>query len=221
MITFDTPDGKTGQAFFLEAKDRSGQYLFVFHEWWGLNDHIKKEAENWFYEFAGTVNVVAPDLYDGAVANTAEGASELRSSMKTKRATAIVEGALNMAKPNSAIATIGWCFGGGWSLQTAIMAGENAKACVIYYGRPEKDVGRLKLLKASVLGIFAKQDPWITPEVVNNFKANMVLADNALEVRMYDAGHAFANPSNPDYDEEATKDAHQLAVAFIKNNFHG
>ena len=34
------------------------------------------------------------------------------------------------------IATLGWCFGGGWSLKTAIQAKDKASACVIYYGSP-------------------------------------------------------------------------------------
>lgn len=218
MITFGTPDGKKGNAYFLEAKVRADEYLFVIHEWWGLNDYIKKESEKWYNEFDGIVNVVAIDLYDGKVATTRGEASKYMGKVKTDRAQAIIEGALDMAGPNGEIATIGWCFGGGWSLQTALLAGDNARACVMYYGMPEKDVNKLKNLDAPVLGVFASQDDWISPKVVDHFKTDMAKAGKKLRVESYNAAHAFANPSNPDYNKKAAEDAHEKAVAFIKSN---
>lgn len=219
MITYSTT-GEDANAYMLEAKVQSDSYLYIIHEWWGLNDHIKKEAEKLYDDFGGLVNVIALDIYDGKVAETREKASEYMSSVKTERAQAIINGALDMASTGSEIATIGWCFGGGWSLQAALMAsdrfGEALKACVMYYGMPEKDVNRLKDLEGPVLGIFASQDEWITPQVVDNFKANMAEANKTLTVKMYDAQHAFANPSNPQYDKEAAKDAYDLAFDFLQ-----
>lgn len=219
MITYETT-GAEANAYMLEAKVQSDSYLYVIHEWWGLNDYIKKEAEKMYDDFGGLVNIIALDLYDGKVADTREQASEYMSAVNADRAEAIINGALDMASTGSEIATIGWCFGGGWSLQTALMAsdrfGEALKACVMYYGMPEKDVSRLKDLEGPVLGIFAKQDEWITPEVVDNFKANMAEADKTLIVKMYDAKHAFANPSNPQYDKESAKDAYEFAFNFLQ-----
>ena len=43
MITFKTPDGKEANAYLIMAKKKTDNWIFVFQEWWGLNDHIKRE----------------------------------------------------------------------------------------------------------------------------------------------------------------------------------
>lgn len=215
-ITFPTPDGKTARAFAYMTQKRSNKYLLVIHEWWGLNDHIKRQAERYYKELG--VNVVALDLYDGKVASTREEAQQYTQGLDEERAKAIIQGALNMTGKEAKIGTLGWCFGGGWSLQAAILAGEQAEACVIYYGMPEQDVQKLRKLDCDVLRIFAKQDGRITPQVVEAFKENMEKADKELEVRMYDAQHAFANPSNPSYDKVAAENAHRLILNFLKDH---
>src|SRR5688572_5156051 len=45
MITFKTPDGQEAKGYLIEAKNKTDNWLFVFQEWWGLNDHIKRESE--------------------------------------------------------------------------------------------------------------------------------------------------------------------------------
>ncbi|WP_439879972.1 dienelactone hydrolase family protein [Pontibacter sp. MBLB2868] len=217
MVSYKTPDGKTASAYVIKAKEETDNYLFVIHEWWGLNDYIKKEAQRLAQEL-GNVNVIALDLYDGKVATTQEQAGQYMQAVSEDRAKAIINGALEYAGENADIATIGWCFGGGWSLQTAIMAGDRAEAAVMYYGMPEQNVERLKTLHAPVLGIFASQDKWITPKVVDEFKENMKQAGKKLTVKMYDADHAFANPSNPKYKAEFAEEAHKMAVNFIKEH---
>lgn len=219
MITFKTSDGKDASAFEIKAKGPSEHYLFVFHEWWGLNDHIKKEAEKLHGDLEN-VNVLALDLYDGNVASTREKAQEYMQKVTDSRARAIIKGALNYVPQNTRVATIGWCFGGGWSLQAAIISGANAVGCVMYYGMPEDDEERLKKLNTDVLAIFAQEDEWITPEVVEEFKANMEDAGEELEVEMFDAGHAFANPSNPHYKEDAAEKAYDITLKYLKGKFN-
>lgn len=216
-IQFDTPDGKKGSAYALMADEPSEEYLLVFHEWWGLNDHIREEAEKYFDEL-DTVNVLALDLYDGEVATTRERAGELTKSVKEDRARAIIQGALNQAGPDARIGTIGWCFGGGWSLKASIQAGDRGEACVMYYGMPVKKKEALAPLEAPVLAIFARQDEWITPEVAQAFEDLAVEADKTVQVQSYDADHAFANPSSPRYDQQAARTANEAAMAFLKAN---
>ena len=45
MITFKTKDGKTANGYFVKSEKPTNKYIFVFHEWWGLNDYIKKESD--------------------------------------------------------------------------------------------------------------------------------------------------------------------------------
>jgi len=214
-ITYPTTDGKTANAFEFKAKKPTSNWLLVVHEWWGLNDFVKHESEK-LYNDIGDVNVLDLDLYDGKVATTREDAGKLMQTVTDTRAQAIINGALAYVGPKARIATIGWCFGGGWSLQTSLLAGKQDVACVMYYGMPEKDVSRLKTLNGDVLGNFANKDGFITPKVVTQFAADMTSAGKKLELHQYDADHGFANPSNPIYNSEATKDAYAHALAFLK-----
>lgn len=218
MVSFDTPDGSKGSAFVVPAYMKTDKYLFVFHEWWGLNDHIKKEAEK-LAEDLGDVNVMALDLYDGKLATNAEDAGKLMQSVKQERAEAIIRGAISYIRLNAVIQTVGWCFGGGWSMQAAMIAGEKSKGCIIYYGMPEKDETKLKKFNVPVLGIFASRDGWINKEVVDGFEKQMKSLNKKLDLHWYDADHAFANPSNPKYDQAAAADARKKSIAFIKKNF--
>jgi len=214
MIEFNTPDGQQAGAFYLKPEIESNKYLIVIHEWWGLNDHIKREAEKLFNDL-NDVHVIALDMYDGKVASNREDAQEYMSAMSRERGQNIVRGALAFAGEGARIGTIGWCFGGGWSLESALLAGQQAEACIMYYGMPENDVERLKNLSAPVLGIFGSEDQWINPEVVQTFSENMTRANGDLTVEMYEANHAFANPSNPEFDATATSDAYAKTVAFL------
>ena len=139
--------------------------------------------------------------------------------MKTDRAEAIIKGAIAHAGPKAQIGSIGWCFGGGWSLQTALLAGPQAEACVLYYGMPEKDVAKLKTLHTDVLGIFAEQDKWINPEVVGEFVKNMGEAEHKVTIKSYPADHAFANPSNPKFSQPYAADAHAAALTYLQKKF--
>ena len=214
-ITYKTPDGKESTAYMLKAKKSTNNYLLVVHEWWGLNDFVKRESEK-IYNDVGDVNVIDVDLYDGKVATTPQDAGKLMQGVNEDRAKAIINGAISYAGANAHIATIGWCFGGGWSLQTSLLAGKKLVACVMYYGMPEQDVARLKTLNADVLGNFANKDQWINTKVVAKFASDMKLAGKKLYLHQYDADHGFANPSNPAYNSDATKDAYNNTITFLK-----
>ncbi|GAB2696684.1 dienelactone hydrolase family protein [Mucilaginibacter koreensis] len=214
-ITYKTPDGGTANAYLLKAKKPTQNYLLVIHEWYGLNDFIKHEAEK-VYNDLGNVNVIALDLYDGKIADNRQDAGKYMQAVKEDRAQAIIKGALTYAGSKARIATLGWCFGGGWSLQSALLAGKQAVACVMYYGMPEQDVNKLKTLHSDVLGNFANKDQFINTKVVAQFKENMQKAGKTLYLHQYDADHGFANPSNPIYNSEATKEAYGYTIAYLK-----
>jgi carboxymethylenebutenolidase len=214
-ITYKTPDGKEANGYELKAKKPTNNYLFVIHEYWGLNDFVKAESEK-LYNDLGDVNIIDLDLYDGKIATTREDAGKFMQAVKEDRAQAIIKGALAYAGPKAHIATLGWCFGGGWSLQTALLAGKQLAGCVMYYGMPEQDVNKLKTLNADVLGNFANKDQWINTKVVAKFADDMKAAGKKLYLHQYDADHAFANPSNPAYNSPATKDAYTNTLSFLK-----
>lgn len=218
MISFPTPDGKNGTAYFVTASTKSNNYLVVFHEWWGLNEFIKRQSDL-YADSLKNVNVIAVDLYEGQVATDADAATKLMQGVDEKRAVDIVKGALMYAGKNSKIATIGWCFGGGWSMQGALIAGNQLKGCVMYYGMPETDLNKLKTLNSDVLFIWAKKDQWINQKVKDDFVKNMQTAGKKLTVKEYDDDHAFANPSNPHYNKESTADAQKISLNYLRSAF--
>jgi carboxymethylenebutenolidase len=216
MDSVPVKGGMAARFYRIPASTSSSVYIFVFHEWWGLNDHIKKEAEKIAASLGHKANVLAIDLYDGKIATTRDDAAAAMGAVKEDRARAIVKAIVASCGAKATIGTVGWCFGGGWSLQSSLMAGTHASACVIYYGMPEKNVATLKTLHAPVLGIYGSQDQWITPALVKQFEADMHAASKDIEVKMYDADHAFANPSNPKHHAAYTTDAYDRTIAFFK-----
>ncbi len=215
MIKLKCADGVEANAYYIEAKVKSNNWIFVFQEWWGVNDHIKREAEN-FYNDLGNVNVIALDMYDGKLATDPQNAGKFMGEFKQARGNEIVKSAIAFAGPSAKIGTIGWCFGGGQSMQAALTAGTQAAACIIYYGQPEDNLDRLKTLNCDVLDIWPTQDKWISKELTEKFQKNMAEAGKKLTVKSYDADHAFANPSNPKYNKEFGADAYKHSLEFFK-----
>ena len=215
MMSFDAADGKQANAYFIAAKKKSNKYLIVIQEWWGLNENIKMEADK-YYTDLGDVNVIAVDMYDGKVAATTDSAMKLMRGADMGRMTAIMQGAIKYAGSKASIYSVGWCFGGMWSLQTAILAGPQAKGSVMYYGRPESNMEKLKSIQCDIIGFFGNLDQSPSPTMVNDFEKNMKEAGKNLSVNRYQAGHGFANPSNPSYNAAAKEDAYAKAIAFLK-----
>jgi carboxymethylenebutenolidase len=211
-VSFKAADA---MGYEIKSKTKSNKWVFVIQEWWGLNDYIKRESETLSKEL-DNVNVIALDLYDGKVASTPDSAMKLVQAAKTERLENIIKGALAYAGKDAKIYTIGWCFGGMWSLQTTLLAGKQASGCVMYYGRPETNMDKLKTLNCDVIGFFGNQDRSPSPEMVTKFEADMQTAGKKITAYKYEANHGFANPSNPSFNKSATEDAHLKAVAFLK-----
>lgn len=216
MVKFKTPDGKMAHGFLLKAKKPSDKWLFVYQEWWGLNDYIKMQAET-YYNDLSDVNVLALDMYDGKVATKQEDAAKYMQGADQTRLQNITKGALMYAGSKAKVASVGWCFGGMLSLQSAILSGKQAVGCVMYYGFPIQDVDKLKMLDTDVLAFFGTKDGFIKQESVKEFEGNMQKAGEKITVKMYDADHAFANPSNPNFDKAATEDAYKRSLTYLKS----
>ena len=214
MITFSFPSGPNGSAYFVASAKHPKKVILMFHEYWGLNDYIKTEADNLSKEL--DVSVCAIDLYDGKVGTTREEAQKYMQGLTQERGNALIDAAISYFGNDTHFGTIGWCMGGSWSQQAALRGGKQVDACVIYYGMPETNPEKLKELHAHVQGFFGNKDKWITPKVVEDYTAAMKSAGKRLSVHAYDADHGFANPSNPHHDKAATDDAHKYMVDFLK-----
>jgi carboxymethylenebutenolidase len=196
--------------------------VVVIQEWWGLNDHIR----HWTDRLAADgYAALAVDLYGGKVATTPEKAMEMMKAVDDAKAREILTAAHRFLAEDPRVkagkrGVIGWCFGGGWSLQHALMQ-RDLDAAVIYYGRLETDPTALAAIAAPVLGVFGNEDKGIPPEAVDEFAAAMKAAGRSLELRRYDAPHAFANPSSAHYDAKAAEDAWGHVRAFFAAHLRG
>jgi carboxymethylenebutenolidase len=190
--------------------------IVVIHEWWGLNANIEHWADR--LARAGWA-ALAVDLYEGKVATTPQDAMATMKATSDDKAKATIAAGIELLAKDPRIAAtkrvvIGWCFGGGWSLQTAL-AHPELDGAIIYYGQLETDAAKLGVIKGRVLGVFGTQDKGIPQEEVGKFESGLKQAGVRAEILRYDAKHAFANPSNPDYDEKNAADAWSHVMAFL------
>ncbi|EAW38476.1 dienelactone hydrolase family protein [Lyngbya sp. PCC 8106] len=196
--------------------------LIVIHEWWGLNDNIKMMTER----LAGEGYVaLAVDFYKGKVGDTPEQARELVTVARNneqqlknniRQAYQYLEQEQNVPK----IGSIGWCFGGSWSLNTALLFPQELDATVIYYGGGiETNPNQLKVLEMPILGIFGELDDNPSVETVRQFETALKNLGKSPEIYIYEnADHAFANPSGTRYNAQAAEDAWKKTITFLNQH---
>ncbi|HEY3378412.1 MAG TPA: dienelactone hydrolase family protein [Armatimonadota bacterium] len=191
--------------------------IVMIHEWWGLNSNIKAEADK--YGHAG-YNVLAVDLF-GKVATTADEATKLVQGLDQQAATAQLLAAADYLRTrrdsNGRVGSLGWCFGGGQSLNLALHD-PKLNAAVIYYGQPVTDPQQLAKIKAPMLGHFGETDQSIPLARVTAFNQALTAAGVRHTIYTYPgAGHAFANPTNTSaYQRDAAVKANKRTEAFLK-----
>lgn len=208
----------SGKGFFAEP-EKPGEYpgVVMIHEWWGLNDYIKTTAA---LLASQGYRVLAVDLYGGKVATTPVEAQEYRSGLTREESDANLKAAVEYLKKQGAtkVASLGWCFGGGKSLELAL-SGTPLDATVIYYGNVAVDKEELEKIDWPVLGIFGAKDLNIPVESVYAFEDALKALGKTNSINIYpNVGHAFANPSGQNYAPEETKDAWEKTLRFLDEN---
>ena len=207
----------------LYTPDGKGPFpgIIVIHEWWGLNDWVKEQAS----KLAGEgYAALAVDLYRGKVATTPDEAHEIMRGVPEDRAKRDLDAAFKYLQSQSnvkkkKIGAIGWCMGGGYALDVALMEPDLA-ADVINYGHLATDPESLKKINAPILGFFGAQDRGIPVDDVKKFQATLEKMGKKVEIVIYpDAGHAFENPNNKDgYRPKDAADAWSKTVTFLATN---
>jgi carboxymethylenebutenolidase len=166
--------------------------VVLIHEWTGLNDYMRGNAR----QFAKLGYVaLAVDLYQGQVATNRDEAGRLAGWVREnrevalenlKQAVAYLKGRSTNVDPQR-LASVGWCFGGGWSYQMA-----------------KNDLG-------------VKANRSIKVDDVRAFQANLKTLNGDHEIYIYpNAGHGFAKPGRKRYRKEAAEDAWKRTTAFLK-----
>lgn len=195
--------------------------IIMIHEWWGLNDNIRSMADR----LAGEGYIVlAVDLFSGEVAPSANGARELMLRVvenqesayeNIRQAYAFVDSIAGAPR----VGSLGWCFGGGWSLNTALLFPNELDAAVIYYGQVTNDEDQLRPLNVPILGLFGARDTGIKVESVQAFETALENLRKTYDIHIYpNAEHAFANPTGKAYNENVADDAWQRTLQFLEAN---
>ena len=203
--------------YFREPETTPAGAVLLIHEWWGLNDQIRGVVP--MFAAAGYLSL-AVDLYGGQVAKSPDKAraltSDVHPDIATETLVAWVDWLRKHPKSNGKVGTVGWCFGGGWSLNASIAT--PVDATVIYYGRCAKNADEVKSLKGPVMGHFATRDQFIDDEMVDGFEASMDAAGKAYSTFWYDADHGFANPTTARHDAEDARLAWSRTLDFFKRH---
>ena len=193
--------------------------IIMIHEWWGLNDNIRAMADR----LAGEGYIVfAVDLYHGKVASSPGEARVLMAEVIEDPVPAEdnIRDAydfVNSTAKAPRIGSLGWCFGGGWSLNTARLYPEELDATVIYYGQVTDDEEVLRPINAPILGLFGAEDTGIKVATAVAFGEALELLRKNYEVHIYPGvGHAFANPTGSNYDAAAAEDAWRKTLEFLE-----
>ena len=218
-VAYDKGNDRVKGYLAKPADKKARPALILIHEWWGLNDNIRENARQ-FAELGYVA--LAVDLYNGEFATNRDGARKLAGGVRKdpqaafanlRQAVSYLTGLKGEVDP-ARIASVGWCFGGGWSYQMA-KNDLGVKASVIYYGRfnPKDDLSRMR---ATILGHFGEKDRGIKVDNVREFQAKLKTLKGDHTVFIYpNAGHAFANADSRNYDKEAAETAWKRTVEFF------
>jgi carboxymethylenebutenolidase len=198
-----------------------GPGIIVLQEWWGLVPHIKDVADRFAAE--GFV-ALAPDLYHGESATSPDQAGKLMMALNVAETEKDLRGAIHYllahdAVTSNKVGTVGFCMGGMLSLYAAT-TNPQVGACVVFYGGHPAFKPELENLNGPMLGLYAGQDSFVTPESVRDLEKRLKELGKDADIVIYDdAQHAFFNDTRPEvYNEEVARDAWKRTVEFFRDN---
>jgi carboxymethylenebutenolidase len=196
--------------------------LVMIQEWWGIEPHVvdlaHKLAEQGFI-------VAVPDLYHGKVATEPNDAERMMMMVTSNvnRAVQEIIGALNtlrempMVEPKK-LGLIGFCMGGFLAMTVASRYPELGAVVAFYAAGFDPTPEEVQALNVPVLAIYGNQDPWAPMELIEKVERVYKEAGKDVTVKVYNAGHAFINPTHGDFKEEAAAQAWPLAIQFLKDH---
>ena len=147
-------------------------------------------------------SVLALDLYNGQVATDPEAARDLMRSVMDNPGSAqenITQAANFLKTDYSApkLGSIGWCFGGNWSLRTGLLLSSDLDAMAIYYGQLILAPEALDGLDMPIIGFFGEDDSSIPVEDVQNFESTLDSMGKTADINLYPASPCFCQPFWP------------------------
>lgn len=218
MVSFSS-NGGTAEGYLATPASAKGPGVIVMQEWWGLNDNIKGIADRFAAE--GYL-ALAPDLYHGKITKEPDEAGKMMMAMKMDEAAKDMAGAYDYLKKHAActgkVGSVGFCLGGGLSLYVSTL--RPVDATVIYYGALPGVQPDLSKMAAPVLGHYAQNDGWASPEAAAALEKQLRDLGKSVEFHQY-AGteHGFFNDTRPEvYNTAASKQTWERTIAFYKKH---
>ncbi len=211
MVRFkNTMDQETAGYIALPDGAEEAPAILVIHEWWGLTDWVKEQADR--LAERGYV-ALAVDLYDGKATDDPGEAHELMRALDQSEAIHDLKGAIAYLATRSEVAdqpfgAIGWCMGGLYS-RLSLQNSDRIGPAVICYGSITADPTQVEAASGRpVLGIFGAQDRGIPASRVRQYFDALEEAGSEVDLKIYDnAGHAFMRPGGSQYVAESAQDA--------------
>jgi carboxymethylenebutenolidase len=217
-------NGHTCAGYLAVPESGGGPGLIVIQEYWGLVSHIKEVVDR--FAAAGFV-ALAPDLFHGKTTTEPDEAGKLMMAMNMGEAAKDMSGAVDhlLGLDSVSTATIGvtgFCMGGGLALLLATQRPDAVSACVPYYGLipwPDAEPDWSKM-NAAVLGHFAENDSFFSPEQARHLEDQLRAAGKEVEIIVHPGvEHAFFNDTRPEvHDRELARRTFDQTVAFLRAN---
>ncbi len=207
---------KTGDTVYLARPSTSnGHGVLVLHAWWGLTDIFTSVCDR--LAEAGFV-ALAPDLYQGRIAQTRQQAKQLSSTLDGAATYALINRAIAelQAQPGvegRPIGIVGFSLGGGW----AMSLNQGVGAIVIYYATvPPEYIDAT----APIMGHFAEHDEFEPLENVQQFEHDLRAKGLSVDFRIYPQTQHWFTESNQVgyYDPAAAELAWQRTIEFFRHH---
>jgi len=191
--------------------------VLVVHEWWGLNDYVRKRADM----LAGLgYTAMAVDMYgEGKNSEHPEDAqkfvTEVMNNMGLgeKRFNAALELLKQQKTVNPEdIAAIGYCFGGAIVLHMA-RTGAGLDGVTSFHGNlSPMDKAAPGTIRTKILVLTGGDDTFVPQEQIDAFRKEMDAAGADYEIIIYPgAKHSFTNP-----DADRLGKENNLPIAYNK-----
>lgn len=223
MVQFPGPAGNIKAYLSRPANGRNLGAVIVIHENRGLVDHIKDVARRFAKEgFAALAVDLMSRIGGSDQFKTPEEAIEAIKKINGNMVADDLAGAVAYLKKqgfaNGKVGVVGYCWGGGQSLNFATKC-KDLNAAVVYYGRNPDPLDQVGNIPCPVLGNYGADDPNIMPGV-EPLKAALQKFGKSCDIKVYPgAKHAFNNNTNAErYNPEAAKDAWRRTSDFFRKN---
>jgi carboxymethylenebutenolidase len=216
-------NGDGANAFVAQPDDDAKHPgVVLIQEWWGIEPHIRDLAQKLAAE--GFV-VAVPDLYHGKIATEPNDAQRMTMMIRgnVDRAAKEIIGALDTLKamPNvepKKLGLMGFCIGGFMAYVVASRYPDLGAVVAFYGAGYDPTPEEVAKINAPVLAIYGSKDQSVPPDQIKKIQQLYKAAGKDLTVKIYDAGHAFINPSHGMGNEKAAAEAWPLAVNFLKQH---